>query len=354
VAGRMAVGLDIGTTSVRAAQLSIGKDAITLERFGQVALPNGAVNDGEVIDKAAVADAIKRLWSATRFSTKRVVLGVANQKVVVRQVELPYMEASELRQALSFQAQDFIPMPVEQAIVEFHPLEAFTNASGERMVRLLIVAANREMVVSVMETAKAAGLKPVMIDLTSFALIRALGREDPTGISSDAEALVDIGARVTNIAIHQNGAPRFIRVLLMGGADLTDSIAERLGVPVEQAESIKQQMGIASSPDERDAHPAGRVLDAGVSAFVEEIRGTLDYFLASPLSVPIRTIRISGGASRLGNLAVRLATATRLPVEFAAPMLQYRTGKLGLSAEQLAYIEPFLTVPVGLALGVAS
>jgi type IV pilus assembly protein PilM len=354
VAGRTAVGLDIGTTAVRAAELSIGRGGTTLEQFGQVALPLGAVSDGEVIDRAAVTAAIKSLWSQTRFSTKRVVLGVANQKVVVRQVDLPWMEPAELRQALAYQVQDFIPMPVEQAIMDFHPLEEFTNESGGRMLRVLLVAAGREMIAASLEAVQRAGLKPVMVDLTSFAMIRALSDVSQLGMEGNAEALVDIGARVTNIAVHQGGVPRFVRVLLMGGADITDAVAERMGVPLEQAEGIKQELGIPLTPADRDAHPAGRVLDSGASAFVEEIRGSLDYYLASPSAVPISRVVVSGGASRFGNLIPRLSAATRLPVVAATPLAAMKIGRTKLSAEQLSYIEPLAAVPVGLAMGVAS
>jgi type IV pilus assembly protein PilM len=354
VAGRKAVGLDIGTSAVRAAELSTGRGGHTLERFGQVALPVGAVVDGEVLDRDAVTTALKTLWSQTRFSTKRVVLGVANQKVVVRQVDLPWMETRELKKALAFQVQDFIPIPVEQAIMDFHPLEEFTNDQGNRMLRVLLVAAGREMVGSCLEAVQHAGLTPVMVDLTSFAIIRASTHADALGMDTHAEALVDIGARVTNIAVHQGGQPKFVRVLLMGGADITEAVAERMGIALEQAEVLKQQLGIPASPTDRDAHPAGRVIETTSSSLIEEIRGSLDYYLASPAAVPIRSIVVSGGGSRLEGLVARLAAVTRLPVECANPLASIRIGNTKLSTEQLGHIERLASVPVGLAMGVAS
>jgi type IV pilus assembly protein PilM len=354
VAGRKAVGLDIGTSAVRAAELSAGRGGYTLERFGQVALPVGAVVDGEVLDREAVTAALKVLWAQTKFSTKRVVLGVANQKVVVRQVDLPWMEPKELRNALAFQVQDFIPIPVDQAIMDFHPLEEFTNDSGNRMLRVLLVAAGREMVGSCLDAVQHAGLTPVMVDLTSFAIIRASTHADALGMDTQAEALIDIGARVTNIAVHQGGQPKFVRVLLMGGADITEAVAERMGIPLEQAEALKQQIGIPATAAERDENPAGRVIDGIAASFVEEIRGSLDYYLASPAAVPIRRIVVSGGGSRLENLVSRLAAVTRLPVECANPLASVRIGNTKLSTEQLGHIERLAAVPVGLAMGVAS
>jgi type IV pilus assembly protein PilM len=354
VAGRV-VGLDIGTSGVRAAELTLGKGGATLERFGQVALPPGAVRDGEVIDPNAVAEAVKQLWAQAKFSTKKVVVGVANQKVVVRQVDLPWMPTNELRKALAFQVQDFIPMPVEQAILDFHPLEEFTNENGGRMLRVLLVAAARDMVDSALSAVSKAGLTPQMVDLTSFAVLRSMVSMDHTGLDSlQAEALVDVGASVTNIVVHQGGVPRFVRILLMGGADITDAVAERLGVPLDQAEGIKQDTGLAAAPGGNDAGPAARAIESTGSSFVEEVRGSLDYFMAQPGAVRIGRIVLSGGGSRLTGLAERLASATRLPVQAARPMSALKIGKTGLTPDQLAYVEPMVSVPVGLAMGVSA
>src|SRR5947209_12462473 len=145
VSGRRAVGLDIGTTGVRAAQLSWSKDSTKLERFGQIALPPGAVRDGEVVDPQAVAAALKELWGGVKFSTKKVIVGIANQKVVVRQVDLPWMPLPELRKSLAFQVADVIPIPIEQAVLDLHPLEEITGEDGSRRQRVLLVAASRDM-----------------------------------------------------------------------------------------------------------------------------------------------------------------------------------------------------------------
>ena len=355
MAGRTSVGLDIGTSGVRAAELSFGKNGVTLERFGQVALPAGAVRDGEVADPDTVAGAIKHLWSSAKFSTKKVVLGVANQKVIVRQVDMPWLPESELRQSLSFQAQDYIPFPVEQAILDFHPVEEFVNDAGARTVRILLVAAVRDMVMGAIDATKKAGLTVGQVDLTPFAVLRAAAQVDALGLQGDAEAVVDIGSKVTNIVVHQNGTPRFVRVLLMGGDNVTEAVAERMGVPLDQAEGVKQQMSLAATPGIPDVdHPAARVIESTGTALVEEIRGSLDYYLAQPASAPLRRVTVSGGGARLGGLLNRLALATRLPVVPAAPLSSLRVGKTGLSDEQLSFVEPLVTVPVGLAMGVAS
>jgi type IV pilus assembly protein PilM len=354
VAGRSAIGLDIGTSGVRAAELSFGKGQVTLEKFGQVALPDGAVRDGEVFDPDAVAGAIKQLWTHTKFSSKKVVIGVANQKVIVRQVDLPWMPLDDLKKSLAYQVQDFVPMPVDQAVLDFHPLEELNGEDGSRTLRGLLVAASRDMVNASLEAVHKAGLSPVMVDLTSFAMIRSVADVDHLGMGAQVEALVDVGARVTNIVVHQGGVPRFVRILLMGGQDITDAVSERMGVPHEQAEAMKQQLGLGTLSDGMDVQAATRVVEAVASSFVDEVRGSLDYYLASSASAPISRLVLTGGGARLGGLAQRLQTVTRVPVEVGNPMHSLQVGRTGLSPEQIAFVEPLAAVPVGLALGVAS
>lgn len=351
MAGRTAIGLDIGTSGVRAAELAFGKGQVTLQRFGQVALPEGAVRDGEVINPDLVAEALKQLWAHTKFSGKKVVIGVANQKVVVRQVDLPWMPLDELKKSLGFQVQDFVPMPVEQAVLDFHPLEEVANTAGGRMIRGLLVAASRDMVMNSVLAVQKAGLVPTMVDLSSFAVLRSLARPDHLGLDGQAEALVDVGARVTNIVVHSGGVPRFIRILLLGGQDLTDAVAERMGVPREQAEAVKQELGVSGSGATLDLQAAARVLEGSVATFVDEVRGSLDYYMASSGSGPLTRLVLTGGGSRLNGLAERLAAATRLPVEQGNPIAPLQVGDTGLSPEQIQFVEPLAVVPVGLALG---
>ena len=354
MSARRAVGLDIGTSGVRAAQLRFGKDGISLERFGQVALPAGVVRDGEVADPSTVASAIKQLWSQAKFTTKKVTVGVANQKVVVRQVDLPWMPLNEMRATLQFHVQDVIPIPVDQAILDIHPLEEVTSDSGSRLQRVLLVAASRDMIDGTMAAVTGAGLEPTTIDLTPFAVLRALAEPTHLGLSSQAEALVDVGASVTNIIVHEGGVPRFVRILLLGGNDITEAVAERMGVPVEQAEMVKQQMGMPEDVVSAGAHPASRVLEAAGSSWVEEVRGSLDYYMAQTGATRLSRIVLSGGAGQLRGLVSRLSSATRIPVVAGSPMPRLSVGKTGLSPEQLDYIQPLVTVPVGLAMGEAA
>lgn len=344
--GRTAIGLDIGTSGVRAAELSYGRNGITLEKFGQVAIPEGAVRDGEVLDPATVSKALRALWKGSGFTGKRVALGVANQRVVVRQVDLPWIPAAELKQSLPLQVQDYLPMAVADSVIDFHVTEE-VDEGGVRLLRGLLVAASREMVMSNVRAVEGAGLRATSVDLSSFAVLRAVGRP-PAEVAT--EALIDIGSRVSNLVIHSGGVPRFVRVLLMGGQDVTDAIAERLGVPTSVAEAIKRGGDLDAPEDEREL--AGSAVDLMLEAFVDEIRSSIDYYSASnPAYRPERLV-LSGGGSLLEGVAERLGDAVRLPVVAGDPLSPLHVGNTGLDPDQLGLVQPLAAVPVGLALGV--
>ena len=353
MAGRISIGLDIGTSAVRAAQLSYSRDSVTLDRFGQVALPEGAVRGGEVVDVTTVAAAIEELWKQFNFSSKKVILGVSNQSVVVRQVDLPVIPAKELRGALPFHVGDLVPFPVENAMLDFFSIEQITDADAVPAQRGLLVAATRTMIDNAVAAAVQAGLRPTSVDLSSFAVLRALGTTDQLGLGVAVEALVDVGSAVTNIVVHRGGVVTFVRILLLGGHDITEAIGNRLGINLTEAEALKVRLGSLSASADApvEDQQAARVIDHAVGSFVDEVRGSLDYFLASTGSAPIGRLALSGGGGRLLGLADRVADACRVPVVAPATFASLVMGSTGLNTDQASFAEPIAAVPVGLAMG---
>lgn len=341
------VGLDIGSFAVRAVELSLGGGQPVLERFAQVTLAPGAVRNGEVVDVGAVGSAIKRLWAQGGFRAKRAVVGVANQRVIVRQAEVPAMTEADLQAALQFEAQDLIPIPIADAILDFQVVEQIVGEEGEPRMRILLAAAQREMVRSHLAAVEAGGLAASAVDVTPFALVRALTSSAPVLQDAGAEAIVCIGGGVTNVVVHEQGIPRFVRVLLVGGDEITEAIARELNVDLDYAEDVKRRAD-AASPEEAVAR-AGQIVAQRLVSLVEEIRGSLDYYSAQAQSVPISRVLVTGGGSRIAGLMERLQSQLGPRVEPAHPLDGVRPGS-GVDAGQLAELEALLTVPIGLAL----
>ena len=345
------VGLDIGSSAVRAVQITAGgRGPATLDRVGQVLLPPGAMRDGEIVDGSAVTEALRTLWSRYGFKQRAVHLGVANQQVVVRQMELPYLPEAELRKSLEFQAQDAIPIPLEQAILDFHTLEHYEVDGGNRFSRILLVAAQREMVDGLLSIVNAAKLEPAGLDLDAFAMLRSLAPETMLE-GRGGEMLIDVGASVTNIVVHENGVPRFVRILLMGGAAITDALMSALGVAWDDAEDLKARTGLLDEYAMDTGAEAATLITERAARFVDEIRGSLDYYSAQTEAVAVSRAIISGGASQLPGLQQRLSESLRMPVDRGHPMQELKIGNVGLASEQLIEAEPYLAVAIGLALG---
>lgn len=350
---RRLIGLDIGTNAVRVAEIEPG-DPPRLTTFGQVALPPGAMRDGEVVDPAAVTDAIQRLWKELSLKKGPVRIGVASPRVLVRTVDLPTMSDDELAGALQFQAADLIPIPLEDAVLDFQVLEALAapedagdGPPAQPMSRVLLAAAHKDLVGNLVGSVRAAGLSVSGVDLIPLALVRSVGRRVSDN-GAGVEAIVSIGGGVTVVVVHELGIPRFVRILGSGGRSITDAIARELDVTPDQAEAIKRQL--ATAPADL-AERATRAIERPVSDLVEQIRGSLDYYRTQPDATRLLKITVTGGAALTTGLADRLVDTVGVPVDLARPREHIAVGDIGFPDDQLPALDPFLPVPVGLALG---
>jgi type IV pilus assembly protein PilM len=342
---RSTVGIDIGSRSITAAELRLGRrDQLMVTNFGGVELPDGAVHEGEIADIDTVGAAIRSLLSNTGIRNKRVWLGVSNQKVVVRQIDLPWVDESELHSALRFQVQDHIPIAVEDAELDVHVIEEVTTDDGERRRRVLLVAAQREMIATHLAAARQAGLKPQGIDLNPFAVLRAVGTTSV--VDPGDEVLLDVGARITNIVVHRQGTPSFVRILIMGGDDITDALAEELEVDRATADAHKRQAVVGDPSDE-----VGRIVTERADRFIAEVRNSLDYFVAQHAGTQVSAIVLTGGGAALAGLDQRIATNLRLPVSVGNPFTRFKARRTSYAAEDLARVGPTLATAIGLAMG---
>ncbi|MDQ1382083.1 MAG: hypothetical protein QOJ71_2802, partial [Actinomycetota bacterium] len=259
---RRLIGLDIGTNAVTIAEVTAGTPP-RLDMFAQVALPRDAMREGEVADEAAVTEAVSRLRAEVGLKKVSVRVGIASPRVVVRQVEMPLMTRDELMSALQYQAADLIPIPLEDAVLDFAILGRSADApesGAEPTMQVLLVAAYEATVLKLVSAVEAGGLEVGAVDLIPLALTRALAR--PVGAlvpasggsvavdeSVGAEGIVSFGGGVTAIAVHEGGIPQFVRVLGTGGRELTDAIASDLAVPAETAEALKRALANPGSDE---------------------------------------------------------------------------------------------------------
>jgi type IV pilus assembly protein PilM len=231
--GEDLVGLDIQPGFVAAVQARVN-GSILAERAATVALPADSVRDGEVMDENALSEALRELFARSGLS-KRVRVGVANQRTVLRTLELPPVtDHKELAAAVSFQAQDQVPMPLSNAVMDFHPLGIVDTPAGPRQ-RVVLVAAQRDMIERLLAAVRRAGLSPEGVDLSAFALIRSLYRRDPEQTGRVLYLNVD---GLTNLAIAEGTVCRFTRVVGSGLEGMAGELAERRSIALTEARAL--------------------------------------------------------------------------------------------------------------------
>jgi type IV pilus assembly protein PilM len=340
---QLSVGLDIGTSAVRAAELDLGHGTPRLITYGQVGLPPGTVVDGEVVNQLAVTDAITKLWKNGGFSGRVVTVGLAGLRAITREIDIQYIPDAEVESAVRFQSEEVIPFPPDQTILSSQILADFTDASGRKMRRVLVAAAHVQLVDGIIAAVEAAGLEIRGVDLVSSALVRSVGDH---GSVERPEAIISIGAGLTIVAIHQQGRPQFVRTVGSGGNDTTAAISATLDIPLGDAESIKRRI----------AKQTGQMLLAEHAALpsmtgqVAEIRNSIQYFASLPDRLPVAQITVTGGGSELHGMSELIAEQTGLPVLKVSPFDRIDVTPLNLNEEQVELVGSILSAPIGLAL----
>ena len=316
------VGLDIGTDFIRAAQIKASGSGNALTAYGLVSMPFGAVVEGEVVDPEAVSLAIRELWKRGGIRNRTVAVGVSNQKVVVRLIDLPFMEHTELAGAIQYQAQDYIPIPIEEAIIDFQIIGDYMTPADEHMMEVLLVAAQRDMISNIVASVEGAGLRLAQVDVTAFALVRSLlgttpsWLADETDTPGEAVGIVHISSGLTNIAVVEHGLPRFTRVSSLAANQFTQSIANVLNLTFDEAEDLKAKAGLpnidspgetAFGADPQVIQSAQEALEREANRFIAEVRRSFDYYLTQATQVHnIGRIYLTGTGAQLRNLPIYL------------------------------------------------
>jgi type IV pilus assembly protein PilM len=356
----MRVGIDIEQASMVGAQIRTGRQGHTLTAVSTRALPDGLMFEGEVVDVAGLAAELKTFWKDAGFTGKRFSIGVANQKIVVRTMEFPIIDPKELRAAIEFQAQEAIPIPLDEAILDFQVLSTSPAGEGGGRQQVLIVAAQRDMIDQFMQVAKKAGFGVEGIDLQAFALMRSVAPPvafvDQGAPQADgASALINIGAGISNIVVASGGVPRFTRVVNLGYEALVQALMQNRGVTHQEGDLLRLTVGLSGS-----AAPAAdleavtvseihEVLDSTCESFADEIRRSIDYYHSLQQDAPIARILLSGEGSLTRNMCDYLAGALHLPVALGNPLQFIAENKTKLQQQELELIAPRLAIALGLA-----
>jgi type IV pilus assembly protein PilM len=304
------VGLDIDATGIVAASVSVN-GRLHIEQTAMAPIEPGIIRDGEVTDVEGLAEALRGLYRANKGLDKRVRVGLANQKIVVRVIDLPYLEdPKEIDAAVRFHAQDQLPMPLDQAVLDHQQLEVVTDETGRRQ-RVLLVAARREMVERVLAALRAAGLKPEGVDLSAFAMVRALHRPD----TDDENILYLAIGGLTNLAVARGTVCSFARASGSGVEALAIELAERSQLTLEHAHGWLETPVEDVDGDAEIVENARRILLDGVRRIAADVRSSLDFHRMQEETGTVSRAILTGPATAIPGFATALASELGMPVE---------------------------------------
>ena len=330
------VGLDIGSHTVKVVEIKESPEGKELAGFALTEIAPGS-SGGE----DAGTEAIKRVMGESKIETDRVVTAVSGQSVIVRHIELPKMSREEAENAIKYEAEQHIPFDIKEVTLDFQILE---HASDSKKMNVLLVAARNDLIDNHLKLIQSAGLKPAIIDVDSFALVNTLEAIKGERNKEETIALVNMGAKLTNINIVREGVSCFTRDISLAGNNLTEAIQNSLNLDPSQAEKLKKEEGEAGGDS-----PVSQALNPVLKDLVSELRLSFDYYENQALERTTNRILFSGGSARLKNLDKFLTQALGIPTE----IWNFLDG-LGINSdidkETLTDAVPLLAVGIGLAL----
>jgi type IV pilus assembly protein PilM len=348
---RKLVGLKIGASQIAAARI-VNNDSPELVEAVREPLEPGVVVSGEIRDTEALAAALSRFFDLHKLPKKGIRLGLSNNRIGVRVFEIEGVaDEKQLENAIRFRAEEVLPIPLDEAVLDYVVLDDEAREDGTPVRRILLVVAYREVVDRYLEACRAAGLEVVGIDLEAFALLRSLSAPTDEPNAGGALVAVAVGYDRTTIAVSTGRYCEFTRVLDWGGWSLNLAIARELDRAPSEVESIKRQLSLSEQAEIEDLTPeqsakAREAVQRALSAFARELVSSLHFYQAQPGALGIGEIVITGGTAHMPGLAESIGRLIGAPVRVGDPFRRVKVGRKVVQDDQAGS----LAVAIGLGI----
>ena len=320
---RSITALSIANDAIRAAVIADPySDLPTIKHFQAIPLPNGAVVDGEVVDHDVVAGLLNTLVKRFKFPREDTALVYSSRRMVFREADFPYMSLNDLKSTLPFQAKGMIPLPIEESELDFVPLNVIDSEQGKQLHGIL-VATLRNGLEKTARTAEDAGFVITSIDAGPFALARLFADTN----QQQTEAVVNISGNGTDVIVLENGQPAYMRVVPSGADDVTDAIANALSISFEDAERIKNQIGLQNVTGDERLENAEDVIRETTAQLIVGIRNTLNLYDVDHAGGTTSGVVLTGTGARLIGLPPVLASSINKVVRIGDPFIRFRLSK---------------------------
>lgn len=339
------IGLDIGTSSIKMAELDISRKGIQLVSFGFSPSPSNSLNGGEISNTNAISQAVRKLVTELKSKRKVVSTGMWGTAVIVKKITIPKIDKKMIAEQIKWEAEQYIPFDINDISLAYHVI---ASATTSETMDLLLVAAQNELVNQYNSVITGAGLEVGVLDVSGFALAN-LFETNYGKIPSQTVGLLNFGAGVTNFVVVNNGDVIFSRDIPVGGFNYTNEIHKEMGVTLPEAESLKLS-AVAKGPVPDEVHS---IISSTNEIITEEIRNSLEFFSGSNSGSQINMCYVSGGSSVIPGLTDHIGRVIGVSTEFLNPFAKIKAGK-GLNPTYLQQIAPFAPIALGLGLRKAS
>ncbi|MCM2321642.1 MAG: pilus assembly protein PilM [Oligoflexia bacterium] len=337
--GGTAVGLSIGSSSIKLVELKKAGKSWKLLHFGIVQLPENVIVNREIVNQIAVVESIKTLVGQIRLNSKAVCTALSGTALIIKRMSVEAPNPRELQDQVFWEAEQYLPFDVSEVVMDFHTISKTRDGKTD----VILVAVKRGVLDSYMSSVEDAGLSPKVVDSDFFALQNVFEANYPVN-PSEAVALIDIGAAASKMVVVHTGVPVFTKDTALGGRNLTSEIQRNLNLTYADAETLKMG-GSGPLPQE-----VSDLMQIAADNFATEIKRSLDFYSASSSGAPVSSILLGGGSARIPNLSRTVEDVTGLPTQIINPFNAISYDPAVFTQDYLNAIAPLAAVPIGLAL----
>lgn len=335
------IGIDIGSSSIKLAEVSQNSKGVLLENFAVIPSPQQAINNGEITDTILVAESIRAAFKEHGFKNKNASVGLSGTAVIIKKISIPKVEPKKLREQIRYEASQYLPFDVSQVTIEHHVLSFSSQPDN---MDILVIAAQNEFILSYLSSVNQAGLKCSILDVNSLALANIF--EMNYGKMTEPIALFNFGSNITNFLVILQGEVIFSRDIPVGGFHFTNEISKNMGVTFDEAETLK----ISQSAQQEVPEETRTFMNMALDYVTEEIRNSIDFYTATAQGHVINKAYFTGGASLTAGLIDHLADVLKLPFEVMNPYNAVKAGNKKFTSDYLQQISPFVSIACGLAI----
>jgi type IV pilus assembly protein PilM len=336
------VGLDIGSRSLKVAEILESKRGRELKRFGITEIPHGAIEDGAINDPESLAESIRELFKAYNIKERNVAISIGGYSVIVKKIAVQTMDEAQLQETIHFEAEQYIPFDISDVNLDFQILGE--NETNPNQMNVFLVAAKKEMVDDYVNLVNLAGLNPCIVDVEAFALQNTFEANYDT--SNDNVALIDIGASKTSLNILKGSNSVFMRDVSLGCMQVNQKIISLIDCSYDEAEQLKY----GGDSARLSADDLKGIVSSVVADWCTEIRRALDFFYSTYPDDQIKRIVLSGGGANIADFRELLAVEASAEVETINPFRNIYVNDDQFDPEFIKQIAPQAAITAGLAI----